>query len=157
MSSKADFDFLIGDWEVKNKKLKERLIGSDEWIEFKAHLSGSKKFLNDLALMDHFVYHTKDGLFEGVSLRIFDPKSAKWAIYWFDSDHPEITEQVVGKFENNIGTFYGIENFNCKTVKLRVIWFNITSTSAKWEQAYFDGNQNQWETNWIMDFAKIII
>ena len=29
-----DFDFLVGDWQVHHRRLKERLAGSTEWIEF---------------------------------------------------------------------------------------------------------------------------
>lgn len=155
MSAKTDFDFLIGNWEIKNKRLKERLINSNEWIEFNAKLTGSKKILNDSALMDQFVFESNGETFEGISLRIFDPKTEEWTIYWFDSDNPKVSEQVVGTFEDGIGTFYGNELFQVKSVKIRFIWSNITDSTARWEQAYFDENNNEWETNWIMDFSRI--
>ena len=33
-----DFDFLIGRWKVRNRRLKERLKGSNAWEEFDATL-----------------------------------------------------------------------------------------------------------------------
>src|SRR5215468_11257687 len=30
----TDFDFIIGNWKVRNRRLKERLKGSDSWEEF---------------------------------------------------------------------------------------------------------------------------
>src|SRR5687767_6072205 len=33
-SSPQDFDFLIGKWKLKHRKLKSRLSGSNEWEEF---------------------------------------------------------------------------------------------------------------------------
>jgi hypothetical protein len=33
-SSKSDFDYLIGNWNIRNRTLKEPLAGSDEWDEF---------------------------------------------------------------------------------------------------------------------------
>ncbi len=33
-SSKHDFDFFEGKWNLHNKKLKTRLNGCSEWIEF---------------------------------------------------------------------------------------------------------------------------
>ncbi len=30
-SSKNDFDYLVGSWNIKNRTLKEQLAGSDEW------------------------------------------------------------------------------------------------------------------------------
>jgi hypothetical protein len=35
-SSKHDFDFLVGGWKIRNRKLKEPLAGCDEWVEFDA-------------------------------------------------------------------------------------------------------------------------
>ena len=36
MSDVSDFDFWMGDWTVQNRRLRERLAGSDEWEEFEA-------------------------------------------------------------------------------------------------------------------------
>jgi hypothetical protein len=33
-SSVHDFDFLVGDWRLRNRKLKSRLTRSDEWVAF---------------------------------------------------------------------------------------------------------------------------
>lgn len=33
-SSYTDFDFYIGKWNIRNRKLKERLNSCNEWIEF---------------------------------------------------------------------------------------------------------------------------
>ena len=35
-SSKHDFDFFEGKWQLKNKKLKSRLANCTEWIEFES-------------------------------------------------------------------------------------------------------------------------
>src|SRR6188474_1601899 len=35
-SSQNDFDFLVGNWVLKDKKLKSRLTNSNEWIEFES-------------------------------------------------------------------------------------------------------------------------
>jgi hypothetical protein len=40
-----DFDFWIGEWKVRNRRLVERLAGSDEWIEFDAEVTA--RFLMD--------------------------------------------------------------------------------------------------------------
>ena len=43
--------------------------------------------------------------FVGLSVRIVNPVSNEWTIYWADTENPErgLTEQVVGKFEYGIG------------------------------------------------------
>jgi hypothetical protein len=35
-SSRDDFDFLVGGWKIRNRKLKDSLTGRDEWDEFDA-------------------------------------------------------------------------------------------------------------------------
>ncbi len=35
-SSQNDFDFLEGEWTIRNRKLESRLSGSNEWVEFEA-------------------------------------------------------------------------------------------------------------------------
>ena len=32
--SGADFDFLVGDWQVGHRRLRKRLVGSQDWDEF---------------------------------------------------------------------------------------------------------------------------
>ena len=154
-SRKTDFDFLLGKWQVRNKRLRARLAGSNEWVEFPARLEEGRKVLDGLALMDQFKAEFDGEYFEGVSLRVFNPATERWTIYWMDTSHPEITEQVVGAFRDGVGDFYGEELFEGKPVKLRFIWSEITASSARWEQAYFDQAREVWETNWIMEFTRI--
>lgn len=40
--SPDDFDFAIGDWRVKHRRLKDRLVGSDQWVEFDGQMSTQK-------------------------------------------------------------------------------------------------------------------
>ena len=40
----SDFDFVIGNWSVKHCKLRDRLTGCDEWVEFDG-LSSTQKIL----------------------------------------------------------------------------------------------------------------
>ena len=151
-----NFDFLIGKWSIVNKKLKERLKNSDEWIEFPAQME-SKKILNGLCVMDEFKTSYFGDEFVGLSIRIFNPKLNEWTIYWADTMYPELklTEQVVGSFKNGIGIFYGTEIFKGKEVRLRFIWKQESLKTAYWEQAYYDETSNAWETNWIMQFTKM--
>ncbi len=151
-----NFDFLIGKWSIVNKKLKERLQNSDEWIEFPAQLE-SKKILNGLGVMDEFKTSYFGDEFVGLSIRIFNPKLNEWTIYWADTMYPELklTEQVVGSFKNGIGLFYGKEIFKGKEVRLRFIWKKESLKTVYWEQAYYDETSNAWETNWIMQFTKM--
>lgn len=152
----TDFDFLPGHWTVENKKLKERLKNSNEWIEFPATLE-TREILNGLGSTDEFRATFPEGEFVGLSVRIVNPANDEWTIYWADTAHPELklTEQVSGFFEDGIGLFYGEEVHDGKKVRLRFLWKKETANTAQWEQAYWDEARDEWETNWIMVFTKI--
>ena len=151
-----NFAFLIGKWTVINKRLKERLKNSIEWIEFPAEME-TKPFLNGLGLMDEMKSSHFGDEFIGLSIRMLNPESNKWTIYWADTANPEIglKEQVIGEFKNGIGEFFGKEIFNDKEVKLRFIWKKTSADTALWEQAYYDDINDEWETNWTMLFTSV--
>lgn len=150
-----NFDFLIGKWNVLNKRLKERLINSDEWIEFPAEME-TKPFFNGLGLMDEMKSSHFGDDFIGFSIRMVNPKTNIWTIYWADTSSPEnyLKEQVVGGFENGIGVFYGKEQYQGKEYRLKFTWKKESENTAQWEQAYFDESKHEWETNWIMEFLR---
>lgn len=150
-----DFDFLIGKWTVLNKRLKERLKNNNDWIEFRAKME-TKPFLNGLGLMDEMKSSHFGDEFIGFSIRMVNPQTNIWKIYWADTLSPEnyLKEQVIGGFKNGIGQFFGKEQYQGKEYKLRFTWKKESANTAKWEQAYFDENKDEWETNWTMEFTK---
>lgn len=151
----ADFDFLDGTFAVANRRLAERLVGCREWIEFPARLEGHRKLLGGLANLDRFVAELDGVPFEGVSLRVFDPSAGLWTIHWMDTLSPRLTEQVVGGFRDGVGEFHGEELFQGRAVQLRFRWDEVTPESARWQQAWFDFERGEWETNWVMEFTRI--
>ena len=72
MSSASDFDFWPGDWHVRNRWLRERLAGSDEWEEFEA-TSTARLLLDGFGNEDEFRTDHAGGLV-GMSFRFFDPR-----------------------------------------------------------------------------------
>jgi hypothetical protein len=151
-----DFDLRFGDWRVHHKKLKERLAGSHEWIEFDGTLS-MRPLMDGLVNVSDNVFNMPDGAYRGVSLRAYDPKTGVWATWWIDSRNPlgEIDPPLKGRFEGNTGTFFGDDTSNGRPVRVRIIWSNVTSTSARWEQAFSADGGKTWETNWIASDTRL--
>lgn len=154
-NGETNFDFLHGTWQIQNKVLNGRLTGATTWTQFPAKFYGFSKFLKGSMNVDNFEAYRDGKPFHACSIRIFDKKTNEWIIYWIDSNGLEILPQVKGKFENGRGIFYGEDIYQNKPTKLRFIWKDITSHSATWEQAYYDSENENWETNWIMSFSKI--
>ena len=153
-ASASDFDFLIGDWTVKHRRLKRRLAGDTEWIEFSGPAS-ARKILGGLGNFDEITISLPEGAYTGATLRLFNPGAQSWSIYWMDSRYPgRLDPPMVGRFENGRGLFFGDDTFNGKPIRVRFIWTPISPTSCRWEQAFSADDGITWETNWIMSFER---
>lgn len=155
LSGLHDFDFLVGDWRVHHRRLKERLAGSHEWVEFEGTCS-MRPLMGGYSNVDDNVMNMPGGAYRGVGLRAYDPKTGQWAIWWLDSRMPfnPLDPPVKGRFENGVGTFYADDTLRGKPIRMRFIWSHITKTSAHWEQAFSPDGGKTWETNWLMEFER---
>lgn len=146
-----DFDFLAGHWDIRNRRLKQRWVGSQEWDEFAA-TSKIQPVLGGIGNVDEFKAPSQG--FGGLTLRLYQPATRQWSLYWANSRDGVLQPPVHGHFVNGAGTFYGDDVDADKPIRVRYIWSRITKTSARWEQAFSADGGKTWETNWIMDFTR---
>ena len=148
-----EFDFLLGRWTVRNRRLVERLAGSDEWDEFESR-AAARTLPGGLGNED--VYCTEyAGGFVGMSFRLFDPETELWSIYWADTRRPgRLDPPVVGSFDGDTGVFEGDDMLGDRPIRVRFTWSGVTTPTPRWEQAFSADGGETWETNWIMDFAR---
>jgi hypothetical protein len=152
-----DFDFLVGQWRVHHRKLKERLANNHEWIEFEGTLN-SQPLMGSYSNVDDLVLEVPGNAYRGVALRSFDSKTQQWSIWWLDNRTPlgPLDPPMRGSFHNGVGTFYADDTFNGRPVRIRFLWSKITPTSCHWEQAYSPDGGKTWETNWVQDIIRVI-
>ena len=118
MSSISDFDVLPGELNIKNRRLRERLVGSDEWEEFEA-TSRASKILDGHGNEDEF-RTDHDGGFVGMSFRFFDDTTGQWSIYWADSRRAGLLDPpVLGTFSGDVGVFEGDDTFAGRPIRVR--------------------------------------
>ena len=67
-----DFDFLVGRWKIRNRRLRERLTGSAHWDEFEG-TSHARAVWGGLANMDEYEAQAPFGLIQGLTVRLYDP------------------------------------------------------------------------------------
>lgn len=149
-----DFDFLIGAWRVHHRRLKERLNGCTEWEQFTGD-TVARKILDGLGNLDENVLHRETGTVHAISLRVFNPVSKEWSIYWSTNLTGTVDVPMVGGFQDGRGEFYSQELFQGRHIYDRFIWSKITANSAQWEQAFSEDGGKTWETNWIMEFERV--
>ena len=146
----GDFDFLIGSWKVANRRLTQRLVGSQEWEEFAAE-SVVWSLLDGAANIDQFTF--PDGT-SALTLRLYQPDRKQWSLNWATSAEGTLFPPVIGAFTDGVGLFYGDDVHDGTPVRVRYIWSDITPTSARWEQAFSVDQERTWETNWIMELER---
>ncbi len=150
------FDLRVGHWQVHNRRLKERLMGSHQWEEFDGTQTWWKT-MDGYGNADDNVLNLPDGVYRGVSVRAYDPATGQWALWWLDARHPleQMDAPNIGRFKDGVGTFYADYSLRGKPVTTRYIWSRITRDSAHWEQAFSPDRGKTWETNWISEFHRI--
>lgn len=152
-SSPSDFDFVIGDWTVRHRRLKERLAGCDDWVEFVGTMSTRKILGGGGNLEDNFLDIPGDA-YRAIALRTFDQLTTQWSIWWLDGRNPtQLDVPVVGGFADGTGLFFARDQWEGQPVIVRFTWIP-SGESPRWEQAFSKDDGTMWETNWTMDFYR---
>ena len=151
-SSASDFDFLVGKWKMHNRHLNKRLENCQEWTEFDSNDENSK-ILTGNADMDTYSTREFPGqegkLFEGLTLRLFDPKTRLWSLYWIASNTGTIDPPVVGSFENGIGHFFAKDTLKGKPIIMLFRWDARNKERPVWGQAFSADKGKTWEWNFF--------
>jgi hypothetical protein len=149
-SSKTDFDFLAGKWTMDNKRLKCRLNNCTEWVEYKSSDENIGAILNGIGNLDFYrtsYNQANNTQYEGVTLRLFNPKTRLWSLYWVDSNLGTLDPPVVGSFDGSVGTFYCKDTFESKPILVMFKWDKTDPNNPVWSQAFSADNGATWEMN----------
>jgi hypothetical protein len=150
-----DFDFEKGTWKIHLKRLLHPLTGSSTWVEFDG-TSVTRKVWDGRAWIEQFETDSPvGGHIEGLTLRLYNPESHQWSLYWATSKNGTMGQPTIGEFKNGRGEFYDQEPFNGRAILVRFIWSEITPNSAHFEQSFSDDGGKTWEVNWITDQTRV--
>jgi hypothetical protein len=146
------FDFWMGTWRVRHRRLRERLTGCEAWDEFSS-TALVRPLPGGIGNEDEFHTDFWPG-YVGMSFRFFNRATQTWAIYWADNQHGTLEPPVLGGFAGDIGTFEGNDVFRGQPIRVRFIWSRTATASPRWEQAFSTDGGVTWETNWTMDMER---
>ena len=153
-----DFDFLVGGtWHVANRRLKQRNVGSDEWITFE-HTFHATVLMDGQISIDENVFASQG--FTGVTFRSLDTTTQRWAIYWISSRDGRVQPPVHGGWNGDRGEFSGDDEDEGRPVHVRFLWERLGPDTARWSQDFAligqDGAPDgAWETNWVMEMSRL--
>jgi hypothetical protein len=111
--------------------------------------------LNGLGNIDNYLATFDGQPFEGMSVRLFNPKTKLWSIYWADSNEGILQKPVVGSFDNNIAHFFAKDSFQDREILVVFRWDITDKENPVWSQAFSIDNGASWEWNWYMYCSKI--
>ena len=147
-SSNKDFDYLIGKWTMKNKHLNARLANCKEYTEFEssvedhAGLEGNGNFDVVRRKLDNGT------VYEGRTIRTFDPQTKLWRLYWTDSNGGPLDPPQLGSFTDGIGLFFAKDYQVGRPVIVVFRWDKRDPEHPLWSQAFSDDNGKTWEWNY---------
>jgi hypothetical protein len=148
-----DFDPLIGAWKYHLKRRLNPLTGSNTWVEFEG--AGVCRKVWDGASLDQVELDGPNGHIEGLTLRVYNPQSHQWRLYWANKKVGILDPPQVGEFKNGRGEFFAQDTINGKTILIRFAWTNTTTDTPHFEQSFSDDGGKTWETNWITDQTRV--
>ncbi|HEX3437564.1 MAG TPA: hypothetical protein VHT24_12410 [Pseudacidobacterium sp.] len=151
-----DFDFEVGSWKIHLKRLMHPLTGAHDWVEFDG-TSVTQKVWDGRANLEQFETDSPTGgHIEGLTLRLYNPQSHQWSLYWGTSKSGALSlPATVGEFKNGKGEFYDQEDWHGRVIFVRYIWSDITPNSAHFEQSFSDDGGKTWEVSWITDQTRV--
>jgi hypothetical protein len=151
-----DFDWIFGTWKATLRRLVRPLTGSTTWVAFDG-MQISKRVWDGRASLDEFTVNSPatNTSIEGVALRLYNPQTQEWRIYWANAKRGIVDPPVIGRFTNGRGEFYGQDELDGRAILVRYVWSDITPTSAHFEQSFSADGGKTWEPNWISDVTRV--
>ena len=149
-----DFDFEIGTWKTHLKRRLHPLSGSDEWTEHEG-TSTVRKVWNGRANLVELVADGPAGHFEGLNLRLYNPRSHQWSLNFANAATGSLGQPTIGEFKDGRGEFYDQEDFNGRAVLVRFVMIPVDADTIRFEQAFSDDGGRTWEVNWIATDTRV--
>jgi len=145
-----DFDPLLGNWHYHLRRRLNPLTGSNTWVD----LTGTGvcyRLWDARAQLDTIVVNGSSGRLEGLTLRLYNPKSHEWRLYWANSKDGVVVVPQIGRFRNGHGEFYAHDTLTYRSIFVKFDWTGLNSPSPHFEQSFSDDGGKSWEVNWITD------
>jgi hypothetical protein len=149
-----DFDFHGGKWKTHLKRRLHPLTGSNDWVEYDG-TTLVRKIWDGRANLVELTADGPAGHFEGLNLRLYNPKSHQWSLNFASAVDGTLTQPTVGEFKNGRVEFYDQETMNGRAIFVRFVISDITPDSCRFEQSFSDDGGKTWEINWIAIDARI--
>jgi len=149
-----DFDFHIGTWRTHVRLRPGALSGAERWVEYDG-TTVVRPVWNGRASLVELVADGVAGHLELLSLRLYDPAAATWALHVGNASDGSMSPPVTGRFHAGRGEFVGRETIGGAGVLVRFTISEISETSCHFEQALSPDDGRTWVVNWIATDTRV--
>ena len=149
-----DFDPLIGKWRFHLKRRMNPLTGSNQWVEFEG-TGECYKIWDGGADLDTVELDGPTGHITGLTLRVYNPTSHQWRLYWANRKVGVLDPPQIGEFKDGHGEFVAQDTINGKTILIKFDWTKLDTEAPHFEQSFSDDGGKTWEVNWITDQTRV--
>jgi len=149
-----DFDFEIGAWKTHLSRLRHPLSGSTQWVDYEG-TTVVREVWDGRANLVELAVDGPAGHLEGLSLRLYDPRSRQWSLHFANGASGLLSPPTVGEFMNGRGEFYDQETFDGRAILVRFVITPTTADSCRFEQAFSKDGGKTWEPNWIATDTRV--
>jgi hypothetical protein len=107
------------------------------------------------AQLDQIEVDGPTGHLEGLTLRLYNPQSRQWRLYWANSKDGIVVVPQIGQFKKGRGEFYAQDTLDGKSIFVRFDWSGMATNSPHFEQSFSEDGGKTWEANWITDQTRV--
>jgi hypothetical protein len=148
------FDFLLGKWHTHYMRLRNPLGGGHDWYA----CDGSaevRPFWGGGANLEEGDLHCPGQSISGMTLRLYDPATHQWSLYWGTQKSGLALPPQVGRFDaNGAGDFYAPDTYDGKPIDVRYHWA-LKNGNPRFEEAFSTDKGKTWLTVWTTDYTRL--
>ena len=148
-----DFEPLLGRWSF-HLKARKALSGSTQWVDYTGP-GDCTPLWHGRAQLDTINLEGPTKHIEGLTVRLFNPKTQEWRLYWANSRDGLVVVPQIGQFKAGHGEFYAQDVLDDKSVLVKFDWSAMMSKSPHFEQSFSNDGGKNWEVNWISDQTRV--
>jgi hypothetical protein len=149
-----DFDFHLGTWKTRLRRLLHPLSGAQAWASYEG-TTVVRKVWDGRANLVELEADGTAGHLELLSLRLYDPQARQWSLHTASSKAGSLGVPAVGRFEHGRGEFIDQETYDGRAILVRFVISDITPDSCHFEQAFSVDGGKTWEVNWIATDTRV--
>ena len=149
------FDSHIGTWHTHLKRLDRPLTSSTTWLTYDGTTT-VRAVMHGRANLVELEVAGKAGRIEGISLRLYDPRSERWTLNYANLADGSLATPSIGGFQSGRGEFYNDENIGGRNVRVRFVIEPQGPDVIRFEQAFSIDGGRTWEVNWIATDTRVV-